>query len=149
VRLEQHRRRLGHRHPRCQSCGETALAALTGRHPDVVCYDCLAEQAGRAVVELDHFPGRYHGPATVPLGGNAHRVRTDEQRDWPAETLRNPHASPLRKAAATVRAWLDVMRVILDLAAWVPTRLEALDEQLTERDGERWWAELDAEGRAR
>ena len=59
------------------------------------------------------------------------------------ETLRNREGSPLRRAAAAVRGWLDVLRLIIDRSAgWVPEVLENLDQGLTTRLGPRWWEHL-------
>lgn len=68
------------------------------------------------------------------------------QRDWPVRTLRNPHGSPLLAAAAAMRGWLDVLRLILErTVGYIPAFLEELDKKLCERLGNRWWEELGLE----
>ena len=143
VRRERHLRRLGTRHPRCAGCGETAPAALTQHGGEIWCYECIASVAGRPSVEQHHLAGRHNDPTTVPLPGNPHRLLSDEQRMWPAETLRNPTGSPLRTAAAWVRGWLDLLRVICQCAAWIPPFLERLDVWLGDHHGARWWEHPD------
>lgn len=112
-------------------------AALCGRDPHIRCYECAVRSA-----EDHHLAGRRNAPVTVALPANVHRVMTDEQRDWPAETLRNPRRSPARRDAAWLRALLDTQRVTLDQLASLIRRLEAIDEALTSRFGECWPQEL-------
>jgi hypothetical protein len=134
-------RQLGTDTPACSACGETDPFALTGTAPNLRCYECHARAAGRAPVEHHHVGGRHNDPAdVVPVPGNDHRVLSDAQAQWPVDTLRNPDASPLLKAAAAIRGWTDVLRVILErTVAWVPPFLEALDAHLRETLGEAWW----------
>jgi hypothetical protein len=57
--------------------------------------------------------------------------------------LRNTDGSPVLRAAAAIRGWLAVMRVIIDRAiSWVPAALEILDALLTYRHGPRWLENL-------
>ena len=57
---------------------------------------------------------------------------------WPRDTLRNPDASPLVRAAAWLRAWLDMLRLIIDRAVGrIPAALEDLDTLLTKFIGQR------------
>jgi hypothetical protein len=140
VRAEQHLRRLGTRHPRC-ACGETVPAALErDASNEVVCYECARGREGRGSIERDHIAGQHNDPsAIVPMPGNAHRLASDEMRDWPDLTARNPHGSPLRWGAGMVRGWLDRLFVILEFARLVPAVLEELDERLSAHLGARWW----------
>jgi hypothetical protein len=135
--------RLGTRTPRCRECGEQDPVALTGRDPGITCYECLAQRSGRSPMEEHHPFGRRNDPLTVRIPGNPHRSLSDHQRSWPEQTLRNPDGSPLLRAAATVRGWLNVVHVIVERAGWVPAYLERLDQQLTARLGHRWWTLLD------
>jgi len=149
-RLEHQLRRLGDRNPVCShpACAECDPTALTGTAPDQVrCYEHQAVSVGRDWVEDHHLLGRANDPATTArVPGNDHRVLSDLQHEWPRETLRNLEASPLIRAAAAIRGWLDVLWVILTRAvAWVPAFLERLDAVLTERHGTGWWRTLGVE----
>lgn len=93
-------------------------------------------------MEDHHLAGRRNAPVTVVLPANVHRTMTDEQRDWPEETLRNPGRSPIRRDAAWLRALLDTQRVTVDQLDALIRRMEAIDEALTSRFGERWPQEL-------
>lgn len=147
ARLELRQRQLGTREPRCHLCGEEDPFALTGRHPEIVCYECMDGGANRSWVEAHHSAGRHNDDATVSVPGNDHRVLSDRQLDWPRETLRNPDGSPLLKAAAALRGWLDVLRLTLERTfVWIPPFLEWLDARLRESIGERWWVALGWEG---
>jgi hypothetical protein len=135
--------RLGTRTPRCRFCGEQDPFTLSGRDPDVICYECLARRSGKSPTEEHHPFGRRNDPLTVRVPGNPHRTLSALQRSWPVRTLRNPEGSPLLRAAATVRGWLNVLHVIVERVGWVPAYLERLDQQLTGRLGPRWWTRLD------
>lgn len=140
VRLEQHLRRLGTRHPRCSCCGEDVPAALELTGAIVCCYECARTRESRTPVEGDHVAGEHNDPlAVVSLPGNGHRLASDEQRDWPELTRGNPQGSPLRWAAGMVRGWLDRLFVILEFVGRVPPVLEELDQRLGDHRGERWW----------
>lgn len=151
LRREQRREvayeRLGTRQPKCQHCGESDPVALQGSHPDIACYQCSSRQAGKSDSEAHHLAGRHNSPFTMPLAANGHRVLSDRQRDWPERTLRNPDGSPLLKASATLRGWLDVLWLIVErMVGHIPIFLEDLDERLRQSLGERWWEELGMEG---
>jgi len=55
ARREAAIRRLGSRDPRCP-CGQAEPLALTGRHPQIRCYECQAVAAGRSWIEQQHRP---------------------------------------------------------------------------------------------
>ena len=146
-RREQAYERLGTRQPRCQHCIESDPFALQGTHPEITCYECSARQAGKSSTERHHPAGRRNSPVTVAIPGNDHRVLSDAQNDWPERTQRNPDESPLLKAAAAIRAWLDVLKLIIErTVGWVPDFLESLDAALREWFGDRWWEELGLAG---
>jgi hypothetical protein len=63
------------------------------------------------------------------------------------ETLRNPDGSPLLRAAASIRGWLDTLRLIMErTVGWVPAFLEWLDARLRVTIGVQWWVTLGYEG---
>src|SRR5262249_22929846 len=97
---------------------------------------------GASAVEAHHLAGRSNDDFTVPVLGNDHRVLSGMQQLWPAETLRNPEASPVRRAAAAFRGFLDLLYLILDRLAWIPRFLEQLDDELTNRFGPKWWQQF-------
>jgi hypothetical protein len=143
VRRENHLRRLGTREPRCANCGENDPATLTGCAPDIICYECQAKASERSPIEQHHPAGRNNDPVTFPVPGNDHRILSDLQKDWPQETLRNPTDSPLRKAAATMRGFLDLLKLLIErVFGWIPDFLESLDNKLTEHIGAIWWEKL-------
>jgi hypothetical protein len=140
ARREQALRRLGTRTPRCQVCGEADPIVLTGTTPDILCATCRQQVQGRSGIEQHHVAGRHNDPLTVPVDANDHRRLSDAQRDWPPPTLRNPEQSPLRRAAAALRGFLDWVRLMVDrLLGWIPAFLEGLDDVLQATWGPRWW----------
>jgi len=143
IRRERQSRRLGTRTPQCTSCGETNRAALSHKAEKIICYECDLKASGRPTIEQHHFAGRRNDPLTVPIPGNDHRILSDCQRDWPTDTLRNSSASPLLTAAASIRGFLDTLRLIIErILGWVPDFLERLDSYLTSLNGEEWWTDL-------
>jgi len=77
---------------------------------------------------------------TIGIDPNDHRILSDLQQQWPARTLRNPDGSPLLAAAAALRGWLDILRLLLDrVLSQVPRLLEASDAYLVSLAGPRWW----------
>ena len=143
-RFEERLRSLGTRNPRCShpDCAETDPFARTGVDPRILCAEHRADAAGRPWIDGHHNAGRANTPADVSkIPGNDHSAVTHRyQAEWPRGTLRNPDGSPLLRAAAAVRGWLDVLRLIIDrTVGWVPELLERLDAWLRERIGSRWW----------
>jgi hypothetical protein len=149
-RLEERLRQLGTREPACSvaGCPERNPFALTGVHPGIVCYEHRAERAGRPWLERHHPPGQHNDSSDVAdAPGNDHRVLNGRQSLWPQETLRNPDGSPLLRAAAALRGWLDVLWLIMTrTVGWIPEYLERLDAWLRDRLGERWWDEFRRSG---
>ncbi len=143
--LEARLRALGTRDPVCSAsgCGERHPFALTGVDPDIYCREHGAARLGRNWVEQHHPPGKSNAPETVTIPANDHGVLSGEQQLWPRDTLRNPDCSPLLRAAAAIRGWADVLRLILErTVVWVPSFLERLDESLRQCLGDLWWHEL-------
>lgn len=150
------RDRLG-QYAACEDCGEADPRAL---HQDrqaakdangtdtVRCVECRLLAHDGVPIERHHLAGRANDPVTVPIPANEHAVLSDLQLAWPRETLRNPDGSPLLKAAASLRGWLDVLRLNLDrTVGWIPEFLEWLDAALSVLAGPRWWEKLGWEGR--
>jgi hypothetical protein len=139
-RREQRLRALGTRSPRCSvaGCAETDPFALTGVAPTILCREHLADALGHDWTEEHHPPGQHNDPSTVPVPANDHGMLSELQALWPRDTLRNPDASPLVRAAAWLRAWLDMLRLIIDRAVGrIPAALEDLDTLLTKFIGQR------------
>lgn len=145
-RPEERFRQLGTRNPHCKvhGCQETDPYALSGTHPNLICDEHRAEAAGRSWIDKHHVPGRANDPAdTVPVPANDHAGLSELQRFWPRETLRNPDGSPLLRAAAALRGWLDLLRMTIERTlGWIPEFLEQLDGWLRERLGPHWWDEF-------
>src|SRR5262249_24107741 len=145
--LEERHCRLGTRSPRCVElgCDETNPFALTGVHPNLLCYEHATLRHRRSWLEDHHGKGRRNdGLDTVELPGNDHRALSGGQLLWLRETIRNPDVSPLLRAAAALRGWLDVLWLIMTrTVGWIPGFLEQLDAWLRERLGPRWWDEFD------
>jgi hypothetical protein len=139
---EQRYRALGTRTPACviPGCIETDPFALTGAHPNILCQEHLADRDGRSWIQGHHPSGRGNSPETVLLPGNDHAVASGLQSMWDRDTLRNLDGSPLRRAAAAIRAWMDILRLIIErTVSWVPECLESLDDYLCQALGPDWW----------
>ncbi len=147
ARLEKAYHRLGTRTPRCTvaGCDETDVDALTGTFPDIICYQHLAKKRGRKLTEGDHLAGQHNVPTPIiEIPANDHRVKSALMNEWPDETVCNPDGSPLLKIAATIRGWVDVLRVILERGVGrIPEALERLDACLTRVWGAFWWKNPD------
>ena len=143
-RREQRLRQLGTRSPRCHRCGEADPFALSGTGSEIVCYECLAIEQGRPVIEGHHVSGRANDRGDViDVPGNDHRALSASQLGWPTETLRNRDGSPLLRAAAGIRGWVEVLALILDRSVgWIPGFLEWLDAALRTAIGPAWWTTL-------
>jgi hypothetical protein len=144
-RREQRLRALGTRSPRCSvaGCDETDPFALTGVDPDILCREHLTDTQGRSWTEEHHPAGQYNDPTTVSAPANDHGALSEYQALWPRDTLRNPDASPLVRAAAWIRGWLDLVRLMIDRAVGrIPAALEDLDALLTSFIGPGWWDTL-------
>lgn len=146
-RIEQRMRQLGTRDPVCSrpGCAERDPFALTGLSPNLVCGECQAKDAGRSPVEGHHVKGRHNdADDVIDVPVNDHRSLSEaQQHQWPVDTLRNPQGSPVLRAAAALRGWLDVLRLILErTVGWIPAFLERLDATLVVALGERYWIRL-------
>lgn len=145
-RLEERLHQLGIRNPRCAvpGCGETSPFALSGTHPHLICDEHRADAAGRTWIEGHHVQGKANDPGdVVPTPANDHAEASELQRLWPRTTLRNQDGSPLLRAAAALRGWLDLLRLIIErTVGWIPELLEELDAWLRDQLGPRWWDEF-------
>ena len=92
-------------------------------------------------MDKHHVAGKSNSPVTVSIPANDHRARlSEDQYDWPMRTLENPGQSPLLKAAACVRGFVDmVLYLTEELLNWIAEMLEKLDTHLFERLGPQWW----------
>jgi hypothetical protein len=145
VRIESRLRALGTRHPVCShpGCTESDPFALTGVDPHVLCREHDAYRLGRSWIEQHHPAGHNNDPQTLPIPANDHGVASENQALWPRETLRNPDGSPLLKAAAALRGWLEILRLAVErTVGWIPAFLEQLDAWLREQHGNGWWSDL-------
>lgn len=141
-RLNDRHRQLGTRNPECgiPGCDETNPFALTGHHPDIICYEHKLLGMSRTPYEAHHVAGQHNSDLVADIPGNDHRILSEYQASWPEDTLRNPDKSPLLIAAAAIRGWLDVLRIILERCiVWIPGLLEWLNDVLVERHGRDWW----------
>ena len=93
-------------------------------------------------MDRHHPGGKANSPVTIPIPANDHKAQLSEhQYDWPKQTLENPDASPLLRAAGCVRGLLDVIPYLVEnLLEWVADLLEILDVYLREKLGPNWWA---------
>lgn len=140
IRRETAYRRLGTRSPQCLECGTRDWRILTGRAPEILCYEHRLVSQGKPPVEEHHLAGRANGELAATIPGNEHRALSDMQHEWPERILRNPDGSPLIKIAARIRALIDYLRLLLERGiAWIPDALERLDARLTAWIGPNWW----------
>ena len=94
---------------RC-ACGEARPEALVRNGKAVICHDCKRKEKGMKRHDNHHVYGKANDPATVPAPVNDHRAELNTaQHDWPKKTLQNPEGSPLLKAAACVRGFIDTV----------------------------------------
>jgi hypothetical protein len=140
VRRENAERRIG-TEATCSKCSETRAQALIPGSTPVICVECDRKRKGRSTDDHHHFAGRANDATTVPVPANDHVADLSErQRDWPRETLENPHGDPLRRAAACLRGIRDILHYLLDKAVfWIATMLEALSESMVAKHGPTWF----------
>ena len=128
-------------HTECVRCGEVRILALERKSKPTICTECRKELEGTTIMEQHHIAGEANGDLTISVFVNDHRAQLSEnQADWPAETLQNPDGSPLLMAAACIRGFIDtVIYLIEELLLWGAALLEGLNAHLTEKLGPRWW----------
>ncbi len=140
ARAAQRSRRLGP-DPRCP-CGWADPRALHREGDAIECYECAYARRGRPTTEEHHTVGRENDPTTVPVPGNAHRVLSELQREWPAAVRSNAERDPLLWLAGAALSLRDHLQVWVGWLAAVALWLVAVADKLRERLGERWWEEL-------
>lgn len=149
------RSRLG-QYAHCQLCHEEDPRCLRQielgargeeRIAGTLCAGCHVQLQGKPPTEQHHPSARSNDTFTVSVPANEHAILTDWQHDWPVATLRNPDGSPLLAAAAALRGWLDLLRLIVErTVGWIPGFLEWLDGVLRSQVADRWWETLGWEG---
>ena len=124
---------------RC-ACGETRAQALIPGSP-VRCMQCNRRRQGRRIVDLHHVAGEANDPTTIPVFANDHAADLSErQRDWPRNTLENPHGDPALRGAACVRGVADMAHYLFDKALlWVAELLEAISDFMISKFGPEWF----------
>lgn len=129
------------------ACGESrAEAPISGSDP-VRCIECNRKLLGQTTVDNHHVAGKANSPITMPAPANDHSaVLTVAQQDWPKETLENPDGSPLLRAAASIRGFVDYLLYLIDkFILWIPEMLETLDALLVKKLGRKYWLGTDLE----
>jgi hypothetical protein len=93
----------------CEICGEHDVRVLQRVGNRLLCADCRLEIWGRAASENHHPAGKNNDDFSISLPANDHAILSDDQYDWPGETLRNPDQDPLREIAAWFRGIHDLL----------------------------------------
>jgi len=93
---------------RCE-CGEQRPLALIPGSSPTICAKCQREREGRSIMDSHHPFGKANDPeTTTPTPVNDHRAELSKaQEDWPKRTRENPDGSPLLRAAACVRGFVE------------------------------------------
>jgi hypothetical protein len=122
-------------------CGEQRPQALIAGSKPINCIECKRKKENKTTMDRHHVAGKANSPITVPIPANDHKARlSEDQYDWPRETLENPERSPLRAAAGCVRGLVDLIPFLVEtMLAWVADLLELLDDFLREKFGTQWW----------
>jgi hypothetical protein len=126
---------------KCHICGESRpLALIRGSNP-LICAECQRKEQAKSPMDRHHVAGKNNHPGTVEIPANDHRAQlSQDQYDWPKQTLENPDGSPLRRAAAFVRGAIDMIFHIVDkYLPVVADLLEKLDDYLMEKWGRKYW----------
>lgn len=145
-RLAMAERCLG-RQRECVLCREARALALERRTNPRLCTECRKTGEGKNIMEQHHIAGRANSEITISIRANDHRAQlSEDQRDWPQETLRNPDGSPLLAAAACIRGFTDTLLYLAEeFLLWVADLLERLHAHLVEKHGPKWWANTEIE----
>lgn len=129
------------------ACGESRAEALIPGSDPVICAACDRKKNGKTTLDEHHVAGKSNSPVTILVPVNDHRARLSvDQYDWPKETLENPDGSPLLRAAASIRGFVDVLLYLIDkFILWIPEMLEALDAFLVKTRGPKYWVGTELE----
>jgi hypothetical protein len=129
------------------ACGESRAEALIAGSEPIRCIECNRKVLGQTTVDDHHVAGKANSPITMPAPTNDHAAElTVAQYAWPKETLENPDGSPLRRAAASIRGFVDYLLYLIDkFILWIPEMLEAIDAFLVKKLGPKWWVGTEIE----
>lgn len=129
------------------ACGESRPEALISGNDPVRCIECNRKLLGQATVDDHHVAGKANSPITMPAHANDHTAElTVAQCDWPKETLENTDGSPLLRAAASIRGFVDSLLYLIDkFILWIPEMLEAVDALLVKTRGPKYWVGTEIE----
>jgi len=88
-----------------------------------------------------HVFGRANDPTMIRAPVNDHRAELNVvQQDWPVEILQNRDGSPLLRAAACIRGFVDtILHLIEKGLLWIVDMLVKLDAFLVKGLGPKWW----------
>jgi hypothetical protein len=139
VRKAQAQRRVGVG-AQC-NCDECRPAALIGGSDPLTCQRCKRLAEGKSTIDDHHVAGRANDPATIAIPTNDHvAILSEQQRDWPEQTLRNPDRDPFLKGAACIRGVRDTIVYLVDrVLLWIAHMLEAASALLTKTRGRFYW----------
>lgn len=123
------------------ACGEKRPEALIRNNNLTICAACTRKREGKTTMDKHHVAGKSNHPATIEVPVNDHRARLSvAQHDWPKESLENPDRSPLLRAAACIRGFIDTLIYLVEtFLHWIAAMLETLDIFLVEKFGQKWW----------
>lgn len=142
VRHARKMNRLGH-DARCSQCGERDIRVLRKVRGMLLCADCHNNQSGRSVLEHHHIAGKKNDESWIAIPANLHSRLSDDQYDWPTDTLRNPNSDPLIEIAAWFRGLHDLFVQLADkLLSWA-IQFEALSRFLKKLIGANWSLEVE------
>jgi len=122
-------------------CGEARSRALSKKYQ--ICAECLRKKKGHKEMDKHHPASEANDSCTVEIPVNDHRAFLSvAQHEWPKETLENPDKSPLRRAAACIRGFIDMLYYMLEkFLFWTAEMFEVLDDFLIETLGSKWWVD--------
>ncbi len=126
----------------CARCGWDQLDALSRLGNEILCYECLCIEKGKATVERHHILGRANDPQTVGIPANLHRALSDGQQDWPETVRRNVNRDPLLWIAGLACSLRDLLAWLLDHCDDIIRFLVELAGTLRGRHGATWWEDL-------
>jgi hypothetical protein len=129
------------------ACGEKRPEALIAGTKPITCTACQNKKEEKMTNEKHHIAGKANSPTTISVPVNDHRARlSTDQYDWPRETLQNPDQSPLLRAAACIRGFVDTVRYLMeDFLLWIAELLEKVDAFLRAELGRKWWLQTNIE----